>query len=112
MLLHITTRSAWAAALACGSYEPASLAAEGFVHLSTPEQIFGTAERYYRGVADLVVLYVDPARLTAPLRWDFAPDRGEPFPHLYGPLNTDAVRTVEELTENPAGWALRPWRDG
>lgn len=47
-------------------------------------------ERYFAGRDDLVLLEIDPARLRAELKYEPAPD-GELFPHVYGPLNIDAV---------------------
>lgn len=99
-LLHITTRAAWAAARRDGRYAPPSLASEGFIHLSTPAQLEGTARRYYAGQRDLVVLVVDPARLEpGALRWErpVAGDRPEPFPHLYRALAPDEVVEVRDL---------------
>jgi uncharacterized protein (DUF952 family) len=40
-------------------------------------------------VVDLVVLLIDETRLDAPVQWDETPDGR--FPHLYGPLNRDAI---------------------
>ncbi len=101
MLLHITTRKAWEAAQEAGVYEPESLAVDGYVHLSAPNQILATAERYFLGVPDLVLLTIAAERLRAPLRYETVPERGELFPHLYGPLNIDAVTAVVDFTGTP-----------
>lgn len=104
-IFHICSRNAATEAMRRGSHAPASLNAEGFVHLSQAHQVRGVMDAYYVGVMDLVVLVVDPARLTAPLRFEAAatlrnsPEGGRApaaglFPHLYGPLNTDAVVAV------------------
>ncbi|HEX3610625.1 MAG TPA: DUF952 domain-containing protein [Sporichthyaceae bacterium] len=97
MLLHLTTREEWDKAQAAGIYEPPSLAEEGFVHLSAPNQVLATADRHFAGVRGLVMLTIAAERLSAPLRYETVTDRGEMFPHLYGPLNLDAVTAVVDF---------------
>ncbi len=99
MILHIAKRAEWDAAQRCGQYAPPSLSVEGFIHCSTPAQILDTANRFFRGQNDLAVICIDPHRLAAPLRYEapaMAHDerRSGRFPHLYGPLNLDAVMRV------------------
>jgi uncharacterized protein (DUF952 family) len=84
------------------------LRAEGFIHCSTPAQVIDTANRFYRGQDDLVVLCIDESRLKAELKYEApAMRRGETvgslFPHLYGELNVDAVVRVDELLCEPDG---------
>jgi uncharacterized protein (DUF952 family) len=93
MLLHITEQSEWEAARDAGRYAPTTLATEGFIHLSTPEQVLFPANSFYRGRSGLVLLVLDPERLTAEVRHEDTTGHGE-FPHLYGPLNLDAVTAV------------------
>lgn len=69
---------------------PTSLQAEGFVHCSTREQLLATAERYFAGVDGLRVLELDPSRLASELKYEESTG-GELFPHIYGPINADAV---------------------
>jgi uncharacterized protein (DUF952 family) len=89
-------------ALGRRTYAPDSLRSEGFVHCSTLAQVIDTANRFYRGQKDLVVLYIEESRLTAELKYE-APAMshgeaaGELFPHLYGELNVEAVERVVEL---------------
>ncbi len=106
MLLHLTTRSAWEASVAAGSHRALSLEAEGFLHMSSPAQVVVSAERHCRGLPDLVLLCIDADLLTAPLRYELAPARGEEFPHLYGPLNLDAVTAVLDFPEGRDGFVL------
>ena len=94
-LWHITTRHAWAAAVAAGEYRAPSLAAVGFIHLSYEHQWRGALERFYRGHTGLVLLAIDRARLRHPVRDESAD--GDQFPHLYGPLDLDAVTDVIDL---------------
>jgi uncharacterized protein (DUF952 family)/GNAT superfamily N-acetyltransferase len=97
VLLHLTTPAEWRAALAAGALVPPSLAEAGFVHLSTPDQVHLPAGRLFPGRRDVVLLVVDPARLTAPVRAEPGVP-GDPasmrFPHLYGPLPASAVVAV------------------
>lgn len=101
-LYHITAGDDWAAARADGVYAADSLAAEGFIHLSTRDQVLWVAERFYRGRQGLVLLAVDPARLGAELRYEEA-EPGRRFPHLYGTLNLDAVAAVYPFAPEPDG---------
>ena len=95
-LFHIAHRDAWQFARRAGSYQPDSLRTEGFIHLSTRAQVAATGHRFYSGVDGLVLLQVDPARLRWELRWEEAD--GQSFPHLYGPLDLDAVISVQAFS--------------
>ena len=98
MIYHITTSTDWIAQQHSPTYEAASLATEGFIHLSQNEQVAGVLERYYQNVPDLLVLHVDPAKLTADLRYEAATNN-ELFPHVYGPLNKDAIVNIETIDQ-------------
>jgi uncharacterized protein (DUF952 family) len=58
------------------------------------------ADAFYRGIMGFVLLVIEPDRLTAELRDEALEALGEVFPHIYGPLNLDAV--VEVLPFEPA----------
>ncbi len=92
ILYHITTAEAWAAAQAAGRYLNPSLETEGFIHCSSPTQIVATANRYYAGRTDLLLLAIDPARVQAEIRVENLVGGSELFPHIYGPLNLNAVQ--------------------
>lgn len=100
---HITTRTEWDLALAHGAYRPPSLATEGFIHASTGSQVAGTAHRFFRGVEGLVVLKIDLDRVTAPVDWSNSPHSTDPFPHIVGALNLDAVTGTLPLEPSPDG---------
>ncbi len=93
-LLHMTTQDEWEQASAEGELQPDSLAEQGFVHLSTPEQVHLPANRLYAGRTDVLLLVLHPERLGAEVRWEpGVPDDPSSmvFPHLYGPLPAAAV---------------------
>jgi uncharacterized protein (DUF952 family) len=116
IILHITTRADWEAALTAGSYQPASLATEGFIHGSTPAQAVSTADKYFRGRADLILLCIDEARVVADVRYEPAMPRGgagdprarERFPHIHGALNLDAVTATVAFPCGPHGGFALP----
>ncbi len=72
-----------------------SLEQEGFIHCSQPEQILEVANRFYHGISELVLLWMDPDKVTSEIRWEGA--NNSLFPHIYGPINLDAVISVTEL---------------
>jgi uncharacterized protein (DUF952 family) len=95
-LVHICLWGDWERAVQAGVYRVASLDELGFIHLSRPEQIQGVAKRYYAGVQGLVLLWIDPHKLSAEIRWE--PSDGQVFPHLYGALNLEAVQLVQDFS--------------
>ena len=95
-IYHITTRSAWEVAQAAGAYAADTLPTEGFIHCSTQTQVEGTLNRYFQGRDDLVLLTIDPSRLTSSLRYE--PAHGELYPHVYGPICCDAIVARHSLT--------------
>ena len=111
MIYHITSRAAWQDAQQRGNYRAESLETEGFIHCSTESQVLPVVENYYRGQRGLVLLMIDPALLSSELKWEppsgGAPPPGVPegdlFPHIYGPINLDAIVKVFDLESDPNG---------
>ena len=97
IIYHLTTRQEWLQAQREGQYEAPSLAAEGFIHSSEERQVSGVLERYFQGQTDLLKLSIDTERLTSPLYYDWSPSLEDTFPHIYGPINLDAVVAVQDI---------------
>jgi uncharacterized protein (DUF952 family) len=97
-ILHLTSRVAWSDAQARGEYSADSLAGQGFIHCSRLGQVLRVANYFYAGQHGLVLLVIDPMRLTSELRWEPGTDLAtELFPHIYGPINLDAVQQVVDF---------------
>jgi uncharacterized protein (DUF952 family) len=95
-IYHLVLRRVWEEN-ADRPYRAESLAGEGFMHCSFAEQVAWAANRFYAEAVDLLLLHIDPEHLTSPVREEPC-DTGEIFPHIYGPLNRDAVVKVEAMT--------------
>jgi uncharacterized protein (DUF952 family) len=83
--------------------------ADGFIHLSTGEQLTETVDRHFRGQDGLLIVAVALEALGEAVRWE-ASRLGQLFPHLYGQLkleNVAAVRPLERYADGtvhlPAG---------
>jgi uncharacterized protein (DUF952 family) len=101
-ILHIASRDDWQGAQANGSYAADTLATEGFIHCSTPAQVLGPANALFRGRDELVLLVIDPARVGAEIKYEGVPG-GEQFPHVYGPIDLNAVVRVVPFPAGPDG---------
>lgn len=97
MIYHVTTKQHWAAAQEIGFFEEPSLHTEGFIHNSTEAQVAGVLERYYNGISDLILLHIEETKLTAVLKYELAPSVNEMFPHIFGPINLDAVVKITDI---------------
>ena len=95
VIYHIAEAADWERARRDGQYTISTrgrtLAEEGFIHASTASQVAQVADAYYRGVPDLVLLVIDTERVRPELRYELVPGQPDPYPHIYGPLNLDAV---------------------
>ncbi|WP_328989018.1 DUF952 domain-containing protein [Kribbella sp. NBC_01245] len=84
-------------------YAPASLAEEGFVHCSADEATtLAIVNAFYRSTSrPLLALVLDESRLVARCEWEAAAPAPPPgvaegtlFPHVFGPINRDAVERI------------------
>jgi uncharacterized protein (DUF952 family) len=115
MIFHITTRKDWKAAQTKGEYIAGSLGTEGFIHCSTLAQVLPVAEKYYKGQSGLALLVIEPALLSSELKWE-PPSGGTPagvpegdqFPHVYGPINLNAVVNVVDFVFDSNGTFQMP----
>jgi len=100
--LHLTPAAVWEAQRASGWYRPEAFEAEGFIHCTDGEDaLLVPANAYHRSdPRSFVVLEIDVDRLSAPVRYDDAAWR---YPHIYGPLNVDAVVGERRADRDPDG---------
>ncbi len=100
--LHLVPVEVWEAQRPSGSYRPEGFEAEGFIHCTDGEDaLLVPANAFYRAdPRPFLVLEIDVDRLSAPVRYD---DTACRYPHIYGPLNTDAVVSERRADRGPDG---------
>src|SRR5689334_19050815 len=87
--------------------EPMAKGQEDFIHCTNgPQNVVDVGHRYYaRDLRPFYLLVIDLEKVTAPVRYD-AP--GEIYPHIYGPLNRDAIVEIRDFERTPEGRFLPP----
>ncbi len=90
----ILTAEQWALFQADGVFlgAPVDLA-DGYIHLSTSDQVQGTLDKHFGGASGLVIAEVDLAALGDTVKWEVSRG-GALFPHIYAPLPIAAVTGV------------------
>ncbi len=90
----ILTADQWMEFQAAGVFHGAPVdLADGYIHMSTAEQMGETLTKHFAGQHDLVIAEIDLAELGDALKWEVSRG-GALFPHLYAPLPMAAVIAV------------------
>jgi uncharacterized protein (DUF952 family) len=105
-------------------YRSETLAQEGFIHCTSgSDMLIEVANAFFADLEDdLIVLEIDATRLLAPLKFEspmppsesvtvndikFRPEPGTLFPHIYGPLNRQAIVREFVLQRDQTGlWSI------
>ena len=76
--------------------------ADGFIHMSTADQVTTTVDLYFKGQSGLMLAAIDQQALGSALRWE--PSRaGQLFPHFYGILTHAIIIKLYPVTRTPEG---------
>jgi uncharacterized protein (DUF952 family) len=106
-IFHIAVGIEWNNEEGSGIYEPGTLREQGFVHCSYSWQLERVANAVFAGQRGLVLLRIDPDRLRADMREEPAEPSAPPdapvFPHIYGPIDMEAVTGVWPFEPDPDG---------
>lgn len=103
IIIHITTRSEWEAALKQGFYKSQTFDLEDFIHCSTREQVVDTANSFFKDEPDLILLCINSEKVKGKIVYENLVGGERLFPHIYAPLNTDAVERVIDFHTAPDG---------
>ena len=99
---HLVPRDVWLAADPAAPYAAPSLQVEGFIHCTDgADELLRTANRHYRDdPRDFLVLTVDLDAAGSSWRID---DRGQVYPHVFGPIDRAAILDVAPLDRDRDG---------
>ena len=116
LIHHLALAAEYQSAPADQPYLPASFAADGFIHCTQARSVLReVANRFYRDIpGDFVVLDLDVRRLQSEVRFEApvppaepgSPMAGVKFPHIYGPINREAIVAVRPARRGPDGGFL------
>lgn len=102
-IFHLTTTNAWGNSKASGIYKPPMLAETGYLHASFDHQFMNIANTVFRGHKDILLLEIDAGKLTSEVKNEDLRRGGAPYPHIYGPINCDAVIAVHPIKPRADG---------
>jgi len=97
----LESREIYDAAVKTGFLVRHDLLDEGFIHASPAEQLTRVANKHYKGIKDVVCALVRKERVLATVKYE--PATAGVYPHIYGPLNMDAVDKVLDIKPNSGG---------
>ena len=104
----VAARGVWEDACRTGAFAgSADDLRDGFIHLSTREQLAGTIAKHFRGQHDLVLIQFETYLLGEELRWEVSRG-GDLFPHLYAALTTANAGAVHALPLGIDGVPMLP----
>ena len=88
-----------------GEYAPTSLKTEKFIHASPSDQLTRVANKYYSDNEMVHVVVIKKTLLMAQLKWEEASSGGL-YPHIYGPLNMDAMVEAIPFFKKKSGFEI------
>jgi uncharacterized protein (DUF952 family) len=107
IILHITRCEQWEKARLEDVYRGDTLDSEGFIHCSTSRQLVKVANTLFRFQEGLVLLCIETGRVESEIRYEGS-EGSERYPHIYGPLNVNAVVKVMDFRPTENGMFVSP----
>ncbi len=99
----ILTTKEWTEAKSLGEIETALDRRDGFIHLSTAQQLAGTLAFYFKDFDSLILLQINTQDFKEEIVFEKAVPAGDrfgKFPHLYGTLKVEKIKNKWEIKRN------------
>ena len=112
IILHAALKKEWENLTCEEAYEPVqfeSLKKDGFIHCAKIENIVDVANDNLVGIKEkMLILCIDTDKINSEVKWEKRGSKGIKFPHVYGPINLDAVVDVINFTKDKNGMFFYP----
>ncbi len=97
LVYKIVPAKLWAEAQTLGIFKGSKIDIDdGFIHLSSFEQVLETALKHFKGLEDLLIVAFKDVDLAPDLKWEDSRN-GKKFPHYYNKINIKSVFFVKPL---------------
>ena len=103
MITHITKKEIWEKIKQNEVYEPESLKSDGFIHCSKINQVVKVANYLFSEEKNLVLLCIDEEKVNSRIVFEDLYQAGEKYPHIYGPMEVEAVTAVYDFNPDEKG---------
>jgi len=98
-IYHIINRETWEEKTRNNLYHADSLDSEEFIHCCKKDQITFVIDNWFQEQHGLLLITIDAEKLKSPLIFEKSEGCLDPFPHIYGPVNLDAVTSIKKMED-------------
>lgn len=91
IIIHIADSGFWERNKDNSQYLGDTLKSQGFIHCCLPEQVDDVLKNWFPGREDLTFLEIETDDLSSRLEFENLEGGEEKFPHIYGPINREAI---------------------
>ena len=107
MILHCMKKAEWNLLKDQRAWGLRQIEAEGFIHCSTVEYFWRVAPNFKDVKEEMVLVCIDESKLRSEVRYEDGDNCGRAYPHVYGPVNNDAVVMVLPFLRDESGNYIR-----
>jgi uncharacterized protein (DUF952 family) len=103
LVYKVCSKDQWKEAVRVGFFSGSAVdAKDGFIHLSTKEQLKETVLKHFKGQENLLIICFSVSKIEDKLKWEISRNE-ELFPHYYGNLETNKAEEIYNLSLNANG---------